>query len=421
MSNQVPSVLVIAYFFPPMGGAGVQRTLKFVKYLPEFGWQPHVLTAHPPKSGPRDSGLLNEIKPDIPIVRTAAFLLPRQLPWRFRNFVSRWFLIVDEQLGWLPFAVSAGRKILRASGDIKIIYSSSSPYTSHLIARQLHNRTHVPWIADFRDPWLANPFIKFPTSFHRRVNELLERNVFFQADRVILNTETTRRHYLQKYPNLPPSKMAVITNGYDQADLPERSDRIELNSRFTIIHMGSLYPGSRSSRYFLNALRVILQTDQIMQNKVKVQFIGNIDKETRRLVRELNLGGNVDLLGHLPHLQALNHLLTADLLLLIPSYGVGSEMFLPAKLYEYLASKRPILCLAESGECTDLVNQTRAGSSVPPTDIRKIAEELVRLYRQWQKGQLIIHPDQELIQNLNRRRLTEQLASIFNDLTRPAA
>jgi len=121
-----PTVLMIAYYFPPMGGAGVQRTLKFARYLPEFGWQPHVITAQE-KLNIQDSSLANEIPADLPITRTSILRLPRQLPWRLRNFISRWLLLVDEQIGWLPYAEKAGRRIISAGG-IKAIYSTSAPY-----------------------------------------------------------------------------------------------------------------------------------------------------------------------------------------------------------------------------------------------------------------------------------------------------
>jgi glycosyltransferase involved in cell wall biosynthesis len=152
-------------------------------------------------------------------------------------------------------------------------------------------------------------------------------------------------------------------------------------------------------------------------SKIRVHFIGNLDKETRDLVRQFKLGENVELVGYLPYQQALRQLFTADLLLLIPSYGPGSELFIPAKLFEYLAIRKPILCLADPGDSADLVLKAQAGYVVSPTDTAKIIEQLVSLYQLWQDGRLSIDPDQELIQTFERRRLTGQLANIFNDLT----
>jgi glycosyltransferase involved in cell wall biosynthesis len=414
--DNMPIVLVIAYYFPPMGGAGVQRTLKFVKYLPDFGWQPYILTVRN-SMGLQDASLEAETPAGLPINRTPILRLPHRLPWRLRNFINRWFLIIDEQIGWLPFAASAGRKLIAAIDDIRVIYSSSPPYTTHLIARHLHQRTHLPWLADFRDPWMENPFLKFPTTFHRQVNQHLEQSVFNEADRVILNTEVSRQHNTTKYPSLPERKFITIPNGYDQADITNTSQIVQTSPIFTIAHLGSLYPKVRSSKYILAALHDAFQTGKLPPDKIRVRFIGNIDKETQGLVRQYKLNGNVELLGYLNHRQALSHLFSADLLLLLPYYDVGGELSIPAKTYEYLASKKPILCLADPGACAELIHKARAGTVVPPTDISKIVDQLFSLYQQWENGELKIDPDQELIASFERRKLTGRLANLLTEVS----
>jgi glycosyltransferase involved in cell wall biosynthesis len=272
-------------------------------------------------------------------------------------------------------------------------------------------------VADFRDPWMGNPYMNIPTTFHRRLNQQLEQSVFIEADRVILNTARSRQYYTQKYSTLSAEKFSTIPNGYDQSDLPSTSQDVQMNSVFTIAHLGSLYQNTRSSEYFLAALREAFESGKLPSDKIQVRFIGNIDKETQGLVSQFKLGGNVELLGYLPHQQALSQLFAADLLLLIPSYGAGSDLFVPAKLYEYLASRKPILCLADHGDSANLILKTQAGSIVPPTDTGKIIEHLVSLFQIWQNGNLFITPDQKLIQTFERRQLTGQLAKIFNELT----
>jgi glycosyltransferase involved in cell wall biosynthesis len=411
----MPSVLVVAYFFPPLGGAGVQRTLKFVRYLPEYGWLPYILTVSD-KAGQQDPSLLAEIPAGIPVYRAPAVRFPAGLAWRVRNFITRWFLMVDEQVMWIPFALSAGRKILRGNREIKLIYSSSSPYSSHLVAQRLQAQAHLPWVADFRDPWLENPYIDFPTTFHKRINERLERAIFVQADRIIVNTERTRQRYVNKYPQLPASKISVVPNGYDPHDIPDRGDRLDPTTSFSISHLGSFSPRSRSSQYFLEALLKDIQSGVIPPNQIKVRLIGDIDKETHRFVSQHHLEGMVDVVGYLPHQQALCYLATADLLLLVDSYGAGSDQFVPAKLFEYLACQKPILCLADSGACADLVLDARAGSIIAPTDVDKIAGELVRLYQLWKKGQLKIDPNMDLIASFDRQKLTGNLAALFSEI-----
>jgi glycosyltransferase involved in cell wall biosynthesis len=323
---------------------------------------------------------------------------------------------VDEQIGWMPFAASAGRKMIE-SNHISVIYSTSSPYTSHLVAGKLHYQTHIPWVADFRDPWVDNPFITFPTTFHHRLNENLERSIFNDADRVILNTQRSLHHYQQKYSSLAQDKFLTIPNGYDQADqfLP-RTD-FKRNDRFTFVHLGSLYQNSRSADYFLKALHQAFQSGKLPQGKVLVKFVGAVNKETLDLLRRYSLTEQVELLGYLPHRDALVHANTCDLLLLIPYYGRGSELFVPAKVYEYLASKIPILYLADTGECADLIRKARSGWLVPSSDINQIADVLVKLYGLWETGDLTIRPDMEIISSFERHKLTRQLAGLFNEVS----
>jgi glycosyltransferase involved in cell wall biosynthesis len=412
--SDISSVLMIAYYFPPMGGAGVQRTLKFVKYLPEFGWKPSILTVSA-QSHFKDNSLVEEVPPGLSITRTPILHPPLQLPWRLRSFISRWVLVVDEQIGWLPFAVKAGCKVIE-QGNIKVIYSTSSPYTNHLIALQLHCQTGLPWVADFRDPWIQNHTIKFATIVHRWVNELLERKVISEAERVIFNTSRAEKSYQQTYSLYSLSKFITIPNGYDQDDLPDTDPVTQNKLIFTVAHLGSLYRKTRSSEYFLKALQQVIQNEELPVNKVRVHFIGNVDKETHVLVKQYGLGEIVELSGYKPHREALSQLCAADLMLLIPTYGIGSELFIPAKLYEYLACQKPILCLADPGACADLVLGARAGSVVPPTDTDKIAIELVRFFHLWEKGELSIKPDLDLVNSFERRKLTSQLANVLSSV-----
>jgi glycosyltransferase involved in cell wall biosynthesis len=413
--NSKPGVLMVAYYFPPMGGAGVQRTLKFIKYLPEYGWQPYVLTV---RDGLRlhDSSLADEIPEGVTVIRTAILQLPYRLPWRLRNLINRWLLVVDGQVGWQPFAIKAGLSML-SEHKIKAIYSTSAPYSAHLIARRLQRHTHMPWVADFRDPWTGNTLVNYPTGFHRRINKQLERSVFTHADRVILNTDRSLKYYAHEYPDIPADKFITIPNGYDQEDLPNINPDPAKNTVFTLVHLGTLYHKSRSGEFFLTALRKVLDEGRLSLDKIRVRLIGNMDKDTEKFVTNLKLDGIVDLMGYLPHQKALSQLYAADLLLLIPSHGAGSELFVPAKLYEYLACKKPILCLADPGDCADLILKAHAGVVVPHSDIEKIADQLAGMYNLWQNDQLSIDSDPGLITTFERRHQAGQLAGIFNQIT----
>jgi glycosyltransferase involved in cell wall biosynthesis len=404
---------MIAYYFPPMGGVGIQRTLNFTRYLPDYGWKPYILTI---QAGTqlKDTNLDEAVFPQLTVSRTAILRLSPLFPWRLRNLISRWLLVVDEQIGWIPYAFRAGRKLIGEYG-IKVIYSTSAPYSAHLIGRQLHRSTGLPWVADFRDPWVQNPYIFFPTKLHKNINEGLERSVFEESQHVILNTETTRRCYAHKYPNLN-SKLTTLPNGYDSADFNRERRIASDKSTFTIVHLGSIYRGSDSIEYFLSALQWLLQKGLIPADKIKIKFIGNIDKETRNKIKNNQSGEVIEVQEYIPHSQAVDSLFEADLLLFFAYTGEGSELFIPAKLYEYLATMKPILCLSDYNDCTDLLQKTRSGSVVPPENTKIISDQLLHFYRLWESGELKIDPDINLIQTFDRRELTGKLSEIFNSL-----
>jgi glycosyltransferase involved in cell wall biosynthesis len=409
-------VLVISYIFPPMGGVGVQRTLKFVKYLPQFGWEAHVLTVQPPKTGLRDESLLKEIPSTTSITHTAALLLPPQLPWRVRDFISRWLLTVDEQVGWLPFAVRAGERIIKEN-PVEVIYSTSAPYSSHLIARQLHQRTHIPWVADFRDPWIGNFNLRFPTPIHRKVVQRLERLVVRDADRIIVVSPPMGQSFCERIPGISAGKISWIPNGFDAQDFsaarPMKRDR----DHFYLVYTGSFYARGVTANPILSAIQMALNKGLISRQRICVQLVGNIGKSTQKWISELGLTEIVETPGYVSHEQSLAYLLAADALLLVIGDSPDSSMVYTGKVFEYLGAGKPILCLAKDGVASNLIRDTRAGIIVPPDDISQITQSLGAIYQQWQNGRLSIEPDRKLIQTFERRYLTGQLDRIFTEIT----
>ncbi len=407
---------MIAYYFPPMGGAGVQRTLKFVKYLPEYGWNPHVLTTRLLQTGLQDDGLLKEIPPGISITRTPALLPSHRLHWRIRDFITRWLLTVDEQLGWLPFATHAGSRIIKEN-PVEVIYSTSAPYTAHLIAHRLHTQSNIPWVADFRDPWIGNFNLSFPSPLHRRLVERKERQIVQDANHILVTSPPTGQSFCERIPGTTQSKITWLPNGFDAQDFtsvkPEKRD----NNRFTLVYTGSFYNRGLTANSILHAIQKAILTSQIPRERLCIQLVGNIGKSTPKWISELNLGDIVETPGFVSHEQSIAYLLAADALLLIIGDSPDSSAVFTGKIFEYLAAAKPILCLANDGVAASLIRNARAGIIVPPDDISQITQRLVGMYQQWQNGQLSIEPDKNLIQTFERRKLTGQLAGIFNDLS----
>ncbi len=408
-------VLIVAYYFPPLGGAGVQRTLKFIKYLPEFGWQPVVLTAKVKGLYLSDSSLENEIAANVSIHRTPALLFPSWLPWRLRKFVARWLLVVDEQLGWLPYAIAQGRKIIKHS-DIDAIYTTSAPYTTHLIGLRLKRQSGLPWVADFRDPWVGNFSNTFPSPLHKQIAQRLEYRVSQAAERVIVVSEPMRQALLARH-FLAPERVYTLPNGYDRCDFEDVQALGQRDDQLVMVYTGSFY-GPQTPIYLLQGLRVVLDAGRVSRHKVQLRLIGNIGQATRKQIEALGLVDTVQVTGYLPHRQSIGHLLGADLLVLVVGSGPGSEAVLTGKIFEYLAAGKPVLALTPPGVAADLIREAQAGVVVDPEDVTAIASQITAIYEAWQRCELKITGDQNVIARYDRRLLTGQLARVLDEVAK---
>jgi glycosyltransferase involved in cell wall biosynthesis len=408
---------MVAYYYPPLGGIGVHRTLKFSKYLPEYHWEPVVLTIRPEKGLLIDLSLEHEIPAGAQIFRTPSLSLPLWLPWRVRNFISRWIFVVDEQLGWLPYAVRTGQRILQAS-PCQVIYTSSSPYTDHLIGYRLKKSSGLPWVADFRDPWVGNTAIRIPTRLHRYLVRVLEGLVVRQADRVLVVNEPMRRDFISRYPELQKDKFQAIPNGFDAHDFKDIQPSDPIKDQFLLVYSGSFYGERQTPRPFFSALQNLLKRGAIPKNAIQVRFVGNVGKPTLQMIDSLQLRDVVETTGYLHHREAIAHLMAADALILIVGPGPGSEIVLPGKIFEYLASGKPILGLVPPGVSADLIREANAGFVVDPQDVQGIAAQIRNMYERWQLDRLSVHTDSEVVARFNRHRLTGQLASVLDRVSR---
>ena len=410
-------LLVIAYYFPPQGGAGVQRTLKFVKYLPEFGWLPTVLTVHPRYATVIDSTLEADIPEGVQIYRTSALVLPKQLPWRLRNFIGRWILVVDDQLGWSPYATALGRKLIISQAP-DAIFSTSAPFTDHLIAMRLAGFGQIPWIADFRDPWIGNISLRFPTGLHAHLVRKLEGKIVSKANRLTVVNESMRQNLAKRYPGIATDKFVSIPNGYDPRDF-NGVENVEIEpGKFIITYTGSFYTSSRTPDAFLLSLKHLLGQSAIEPNRLRVYFVGNINVQVKNTIEAIGLEKIVKVVGYLAHRQSISYLISSNLLLLISGSRPGSELISTGKIYEYLAAKKPILALSSPGAASELIQRARAGIVVDPEDIPGIASTIEYYYRNWKNGIHPFAPKQEVIDLYDRRRLAGILASSLDEISR---
>jgi len=423
-------VLVIAYYFPPLGGGGTLRTLKFVRYLPEFGWQPHLLTVRRPHHLVWDESLLQDIPANLPITATAAILPARFLrritghrpgmprdggkPWLralagLKNLAFTCIFIPDEYLGWLPAAVHAGKRLLKRN-DFALIYSSGPPNSTHVIAWQLSRRTGLPWVADLRDLWDQYPDSYNPWRWHWRakLDDWLEKKVLGGATHLVAVSEEMRRHLLQKRVAARPEKITVITNGFDPVDFAALPPPAH-SPRFTVVHSGTLFPW-RSIRPFLAAWQRLPHPELL-----RLELLGIVPESDCRAIQASGLATQIEIKAYLPYRETLRHLINADASLLLIGRQPHAANVLTSKLFDYIGAQRPILALGPPGMARQLIEAENLGVALAEDDTPAIAAVLADWLKQKSLGRL--HRNAGAHTKYHRRELTAQLARVFDSCT----
>jgi hypothetical protein len=435
----VKKVLIVTYYFPPSGGPGVQRVLKFVKYLPEFGWQPVVLTVQDGDYPARDKSLLAEIPQHAIVYRTKIFepyRLYRKLTGKAANtpvdvenipqggkkkslteslaeFVRSTFFIPDARIGWYPYAVPQGLKIIKEQ-NIEAIYSSSPPYTTSVIARKLHRATRIPWVAGFRDPWTG--FLSTPDRWFipRAIDERLERAVFNDANAIEAAWRGILKDVTGKVPGIDQKKLVYHPNGFDREDYPTL--KLKKNKRFTVTYTGSMY-GKRNPRTFLQAVEGLVSDGKVDPRKIHLKFIGRFGSEVREMLARSSIHDSIEVFSYLPHSESVEALLRSDALLLIVDEADGSDEIVPGKVFEYIGAQRPIIGLAPEGAIAGLMRETRSGLVAANQDIPAIQAAFIECYANFLYHKPNFEQDREAVKQYDRREITRQLAALLDALS----
>lgn len=413
-------VLIIAYFFPPLGGAGVQRTLKFVKYLPGFGWKPYVVTVKNSEYI-HDESLLQDIPKEAEVYRTSSLefgflrrLFPKVRPWQRAVILLNLLLIPDDKIGWKMFALKKACEIIRHE-RIDVIYTTSAPYTSHLIGLELKKRYGLPWVADFRDEWSKNPFLFYPTGFHKKINKRMELSVLCSADKVISTSEKMTKQFSEILQE-DRKKFLTITNGFDPDDLIFPANLQGPKRKFRVTYLGTLY-GKRTTVgiRFLDALESLLHQSLLRRDLLEIRFVGAMGN-LQNFISGKMVRACAEFIPYKKHREVVFELCAADALLLITPNERG-EAEIAGKTFEYVASERPILALVpKKGEVAEIIRKTNTGVVVNPDDSEEIQKNILEFYKKWEKGQLYIDPNWDIIHSYERKKLTEKLARVFDDL-----
>jgi glycosyltransferase involved in cell wall biosynthesis len=414
-------VLMIAYFFPPLGGSGSLRPLKLAKYMPENGWKPVVLTvANPDWYYATDKELLDELPPEAAVwrsrmIRSAWFyriLNPMRNP-RLDQWIQRFIVHPDNQVGWIPFAFAAGLRLVRKF-PIQAIYSTSAPLSSHLIASLIKKKTGLPWIADFRDEWFENPDLSLPTAWHRKMHFYLEKSIVEHADHVI-GAALGFCALLGKHQTAP-DKFSELTMGFDPEDFHSKVETKiswEDKEKFTIAFSGLFYGSFRPIR-FLSALTSLIDENKISSKKIRVVFVGaNSSNDTRfRDAHRICF-----FTGFVSHRQSIQIINSVDALLLLLSKERGSKV-IPSKTFEYMASGKPILALVPpDGAAASIIRKTRSGRVVDFDDFVGIKSAVLKLYNDWETQRMDLVPDTCKIEKFNQKQLSLKFSEILRRIT----
>lgn len=350
----VRRVLMIASHYPPMkGSSGLQRTLKFSRYLLDHGWEPIVLTVHPRAHPKTSDDQMMEIPPRVTVRRSFALDAARHLS--IRGMYPRFLGWPDRWVSWWLGAVPDGLALIRKFKP-QVIWSTYPIATANLIGLALHRMTGIPWVADLRDSMTEDEYPPDPTT--RNIYRWIERHTVLRAARVVFTTAGTQRMYADRYPNVPGACWACIPNGYDEENFQMAEQYVRLEekprSHVELIHSGLIYQAERDPRAFFAALSELRDNGEISAATVKVKLRASGSEDIYgRMIKDCGIDDIVSLEPAIAYMDALAEMLNADGLLVLQ--GASCNHQIPAKLYEYIRAKRPILALTDRAGDTALL------------------------------------------------------------------
>ncbi len=402
-------VLVITYYWPPSGGVGVQRWLKHTKYLPEWGWEPVVLTPSNPFFDLKDPSLEKDILPETEVLKIPIWepyklaetfsgkkgqenmnrgmalegsrkgLLSDLMVWMRGNI-----LIPDPRLFWVRPATDFALRIIE-SNDIKAIITTGPPHSMHLIGRKLKKKTRLPWIADFRDPWTKWEILHRMnlSSPAMNLHKKLERSVLQEADLILAATPGVK----EDLDLLGARKSLTLLNGVDEEDLPPDYPQLSPPDKFRIVYVGQMNE-KRNPLSLWEALDELIREDSAFAGMLEVSLTGTISSSVRDSISRFPaLEHKCILKSHINHKDVFGLYKTAAVLLLMVEKDVASRVVIPAKLYEYLTAGRPILYIGDPGNgAGEIIAKEKAGKSFSHGQKEEVKEYLKMLFSDYWAG-----------------------------------
>lgn len=398
-------ILLLTYYWPPCGGPGSLRPVKFAKYLPDYGFEPIILTRKDIAYHSPDQELGKDLK-GLRIYRTESFDPARILyligkhqykPHKWERPIKSILNFPDNKIGWIPFAYNAGLKI-----SFDFIFVTAPPFSAFITGYLIKKKTKRPLILDFRDAWLEFPFMPYKIYLQKRFVSYWEGKVTQIADLIIVVNENIRKALVNRFPQLE-EKIFVIPNGYDPDDFPS----VPSPEKFTLVYLGTIRR-ERNPEVILRALDNFIKERKIPEETIEMKFIGYVDREFLDLMKSYSF---VRILGYLPYSRAIGEFCSAHLAVLITT---GDDFFFPSRQIEYLASGLPIICCGSSagiGILKEAFQKGYPGWVYNYGDLKGIKERISEIYARYKSG--TIKRAENPFLKYTRKNLTEQLVGLI--------
>ena len=424
-------ILIITYYWPPAGGPGVQRWLKFVKYLPDFGVQPIVYIPENPTYPIVDENLVNEVSEKAIILKQTIFepyqlasflsknktkkmnsgIIPNQKKQSFLDKTFLWIrgnlFIPDARVFWVKPSVAFLEQYI-IENNIDTIITSGPPHSLHLIGLELKQKLNLKWFADFRDPWTTIGYHKSLrlSSFAAKKHKALEHQVLNTADTIIVTSKTTKT----EFEAITRQPIEVITNGYDTEQVAKQT----LDTKFSLAHIGS-FLSERNPLILWESLVELTQEIPDFKSHLEIKLIGAVSQEVLETIMHFGLNPYLNNLGYLSHAEAIAQQRKSQVLLLIEIDSEDTKSIIPGKLFEYMVSNRPIIAIGpKDSDFAEIINNTNTGVFLKYSEKMKLKSVILEFYNQFLEGKL--QSNGVGLQHYSRKNLTKQLVSLLNKM-----
>jgi glycosyltransferase involved in cell wall biosynthesis len=442
-------VLILTYYWPPSGGAGVQRWLKFTKYMRKFGYEPVIYTAEDPEYPSIDESLYQDIPENITVLRTPVWepyklykwftlqkkghrvntgFLNRNKKKGLAEKISVWvrgnLFIPDARRFWIKPSARYLLKYLEEN-PADIMVSTGPPHSLHMIALKISEKTNLPWVADFRDPWTKIDFYKDLMLGRRadRMHRLMERSVLGSASAVTVISGEMK----QQFEEMGCRNIRLIPNGFDPDDFDPKPETgagrpdvqhaasMQLDPEFSLTHIGSIVP-SRNPSTLWKVLSGLVGENEEFARDLKISLVGAVDYSAGESIRESALEQWVEYTDYLPHREAAEVLKKSQVLLLLINDTPNARGILTGKFFEYLCSGRPILAIGPpDGEVAHVLRETGTGEIVDFGDRESLKELILEFYAKYREGNLVVKAANT--EKYSRKNLTGKMTELFNEIT----